>query len=71
MSIDVRTEVAGSVFEILVAVGDSVEADETVALVESMKMEVPVIASQPGTVRAISVSEGDSVDTGAVILTVG
>jgi biotin carboxyl carrier protein len=65
---EVRSEVAGAVFEILVAVGDTVEAKETVALIESMKMEVPVIAPAAGTVKDIPVAEGDSLSGGDVVL---
>jgi acetyl-CoA carboxylase biotin carboxyl carrier protein len=60
---------AGSVFQILVAVGDSVsEADELVIL-ESMKMEIPIEAPAAGTVGSIAVEVGQSVQEGDRLLT--
>jgi biotin carboxyl carrier protein len=68
-STEVRTNVAGTVFEIHVSVGDTVDANDTVAVMESMKMEVTVVAPTAGTVQSILVQEGDSLDDGATILT--
>lgn len=64
----IRTDVAGAVYRILVAPGQSVEADEVVALVESMKMEVPVTCAGAGVVAEVLVAEGQSVDADDVIL---
>jgi acetyl-CoA carboxylase biotin carboxyl carrier protein len=65
----VRTEVAGSVWKIEVAVGQSVAAGEALVIVESMKMEIPVEAPAAGTVAEIRVAEGDRVAEGAVVVT--
>lgn len=61
MSRDVHSEVAGSVFEILVASGDQVSAGDTLILIESMKMEIPVEAPVAGTVASIDVKVGEPV----------
>ena len=66
---DVPAPMAGSVFQILVAVGDTVsEADELVIL-ESMKMEIPIEAPAAGTVGSIAVEVGQSVQEGDRLLT--
>jgi acetyl-CoA carboxylase biotin carboxyl carrier protein len=51
----------GSVWKIEVAVGDEVEEDDTLVILESMKMEIPVTAPAGGTVKEILVKEGDMV----------
>jgi biotin carboxyl carrier protein len=61
MSRDVHSEVAGSVFELLVAPGDKVAQGDTLLLVESMKMEIPIEAPVGGVVSAIHVAVGDPV----------
>ncbi len=66
---DVSAPMAGTVFQILVAVGDEVsEADELIIL-ESMKMEIPIEAPAAGTVQSIAVEEGQSVQEGDQLLT--
>ena len=65
----VRTEVAGSVWKVEVAVGQSVAAGDALVIVESMKMEIPVEAPAAGTVAEIRVAEGDRVAEGAVVVT--
>ena len=66
----VRTEIAGSVWKIEVAVGDRVAEEDTLIVLESMKMEIPLLAPRAGTVSAILVGEGEAVAEGdlAVIL---
>lgn len=67
MAEEVRAEMVASVFKVLVAAGDSVaEGDELVTL-ESMKMEIPVIAETAGTVREVAVAEGDVIQGGDLI----
>ena len=63
----VRTEVAGSVWKIEVAVGQTVAEGDVLVIIESMKMEIPVEAPAAGTVRALRVAEGDPVAEGAVV----
>jgi biotin carboxyl carrier protein len=56
-----------NVWKVVVAEGDSVEDGATLVILESMKMEIPVIAETAGTVSALHVSEGDVVQEGDVI----
>ncbi len=64
---DVRSELTASVFKIEVAVGDRVEEGQPLVVLESMKMEIPVVADRAGTVEEILVSEGEVVEEGAVV----
>ena len=66
--IEVETEVTGNVWKILCQVGDRVETEQELVILESMKMEIPVEAPQDGTVKALNVGEGDAVDEGQIIL---
>lgn len=65
----VLSDMNGSVWKILVKEGDSVAEDDTLAVLESMKMEIPVLAPVGGKVGKILVAEGDSVAEGAAIMT--
>lgn len=60
----IEAQIAGTVWKIEVAVGDAVEEGDTVAILESMKMEMPVEAEDEGTVAEILVSEGQAVQEG-------
>ncbi|MBX3521569.1 MAG: acetyl-CoA carboxylase biotin carboxyl carrier protein subunit [Xanthobacteraceae bacterium] len=64
----VVSEVTGSVWKVLVAVGDSVEMDTPVVLIESMKMEIPVLAPDAGVVTEILVAVGDPVSEGQAVV---
>ncbi len=66
-TIDVKTEITGIVSKVLKAVGDSVEEDEPIILIESMKMEIPLVATEEGTVTEVLVQEDDTVTEGAVV----
>ncbi len=68
MKIKVETEVAGKVWKIEAAVGQTVAADDTLILIESMKMEIPVAAPRAGTIIEILVAEGDAVAEGQVVV---
>jgi len=59
-----------TVAKLLVSAGDTVAAGTTVALLESMKMEHPVVAPSSGTVEELLVAEGDTVERGAALLTI-
>jgi acetyl-CoA carboxylase biotin carboxyl carrier protein len=61
---NVEAHITGTVWRIEVAVGDQVEEGDTVAILESMKMEMPVEAEDEGTVKEILVQEGQSVSEG-------
>jgi acetyl-CoA carboxylase biotin carboxyl carrier protein len=60
----VEAHITGTVWKIEVEVGDKIEEGDTVAILESMKMEMPVEAEDPGVVKEISVQEGQSVSEG-------
>ncbi|MFO6451700.1 MULTISPECIES: biotin/lipoyl-binding carrier protein [unclassified Aeromicrobium] len=64
---DVRAELTASVFKVEVAVGDEVEEGQPLVILESMKMEIPVISSRAGRVEEVLFSEGDIVEEGAVV----
>jgi acetyl-CoA carboxylase biotin carboxyl carrier protein len=65
----VRTEVAGSVWKVEVAVGQSVAAGDALVIVESMKMEIPVESPSAGTVSEIRVAVGERIAEGAIVVT--
>jgi acetyl-CoA carboxylase biotin carboxyl carrier protein len=68
MPTDVTAHITGTVWKIEVSVGDQVEEEQAVVILESMKMEMPVEAPSAGRVSSIAVSEGQSVDEGDVLL---
>jgi acetyl-CoA carboxylase biotin carboxyl carrier protein len=61
---EVEAHITGTVWKIEVDVGDRIEEGDTVAILESMKMEMPVEAEDPGVVKEILVREGQSVSEG-------
>ena len=63
-SLVVSAEMVANVMKVYVGTGDVVAAGDTVVLLESMKMEIPVLAERGGTVEAIKVGEGDVVQEG-------
>jgi len=63
----IQSPVSGSVLRLEVQAGDNVSAGQTLAIVESMKMEIPVEAETAGTVTALHVQVGDHVDEDAAI----
>ncbi len=68
-SIKVEAGAAGKVFKIEANVGQSVKKGDAVVIIEAMKMEIPVVAPQDGTVASIDVAVGDAVEAGAVLAT--
>jgi acetyl-CoA carboxylase biotin carboxyl carrier protein len=68
MATTVRAHIAGTVWKIEVAVGDAVSEGQTVVILESMKMEMPVEAPAEGKVTAIRVSAGQAVEEGAPLV---
>ncbi len=64
MSHTVAAELVANVLKVEVAVGDRVAADDEVVILESMKMEIPVLAEVAGTIEEIIVSDGDVVTEG-------
>ncbi|MEO7981698.1 MAG: biotin/lipoyl-binding carrier protein [Sporichthyaceae bacterium] len=67
MAKEVRAEMVANVWKIVVAEGDAVSDGDTLVILESMKMEIPVLAEGDGTVAALHVAEGDVVQEGDVI----
>jgi acetyl-CoA carboxylase biotin carboxyl carrier protein len=67
----VRSEIAGSVWKIEVAVGDRVGEDDPLIILESMKMEIPLLAPRAGRVKEILVAEGEAVAEGDVAIVLG
>jgi acetyl-CoA carboxylase biotin carboxyl carrier protein len=65
---NVDAHITGTVWKIEVKVGDTVEEGDTVAVLESMKMEMPVEAEDEGTVSEILVEEGQSVPEGDTLV---
>jgi acetyl-CoA carboxylase biotin carboxyl carrier protein len=65
---DVEAHITGTVWKVEVAVGDRVEEGDTVLVLESMKMEMPVEAEDEGTVKAILVEEGQAVSEGDTLV---
>ncbi|MCA1322310.1 acetyl-CoA carboxylase biotin carboxyl carrier protein subunit [Bacillus tianshenii] len=64
----IEASMAGTIWKILVEVGDEVTAGQTVIILESMKMEIPLEAAVDGKVASINTAEGDFVNDGDVLL---
>lgn len=63
--------IAGKVWKILVAVGDKVELDDELVILEALKMETPIYCDDNGSITEIMVKEGDSVNEGDVLALIG
>lgn len=68
-SVKIEAGAAGKVFKLEKKVGDAVKKGEPVVVIEAMKMEIPVVAPQDGTVASVDVAVGDAVEAGAVLAT--
>jgi acetyl-CoA carboxylase biotin carboxyl carrier protein len=64
---EVRAEMVANVWKIVAKQGDTVEDGDTLVILESMKMEIPVVAESSGTVSEVRVEEGQVVQEGDVI----
>lgn len=64
---EAKSEVTGSVWKIVTEVGQQVEAGDTIMIIESMKMEIPVIAEESGTIKTFLVKEETAVSEGQVV----
>ena len=71
MAADVLAHITGTVWKIEKNIGDTVVEGDTVVILESMKMEMPVEAPADGKIVSIAISEGDAVDEGAVLAKIG
>ncbi len=67
MAEDVRAEIVATVLEVVVNEGDQIDVGDTVVLLESMKMEIPVLAEFGGTVTKVNVAVGDNIQAGHLI----
>lgn len=68
-SIKVEAGAAGKIFKVEANVGQAVKKGDAVIILEAMKMEIPVVAPEDGTVASIDVAVGDTVEAGAVLAT--
>lgn len=68
MATNIIAHMPGTIAEIMVNVGDKVQADDELIILEAMKMENPICASSAGTVKEIKVKEKDKVDTNQVLI---
>ncbi|MBQ61240.1 MAG: acetyl-CoA carboxylase biotin carboxyl carrier protein subunit [Gammaproteobacteria bacterium] len=65
--LEIRSEVTGNVWKIEVSVGDHVDAEDVLLILESMKMEIPVEVPSGGTLTEFLVAEGDAVEEDQVV----
>jgi acetyl-CoA carboxylase biotin carboxyl carrier protein len=68
---EVRAEMVANVWKVVATEGDQVEDGDTLVILESMKMEIPVLAEVSGTLSKLHVGEGDVVQEGDLIATIG
>lgn len=71
MAENVLAELPAKVWRVSVSVGDELAAGDTVVILESMKMEIPVLAEEAGTVTSVEVAEGDDVQPGHLLAVLG
>jgi len=71
MPTSVLAHITGTVWKIEVKPGDAVDEGQPLVIIESMKMEMPVESPAAGTVESVTVTEGQPVEEGAVLLTLG
>lgn len=64
---EVRSEMTANVWKVLVGEGDEIAEGDTLVILESMKMEIPVMAETGGTISSLAVAEGDTIDEDALI----
>jgi acetyl-CoA carboxylase biotin carboxyl carrier protein len=64
---EVRAEMVANVWKVVASAGDTVADGDTLVILESMKMEIPVLAEATGTVSTLAVAEGDVVQEGDLI----
>ncbi|MBD8032475.1 acetyl-CoA carboxylase biotin carboxyl carrier protein subunit [Solibacillus merdavium] len=67
----VKASMAGTVWKILVKEGEQVTAGQDVVILESMKMEIPIVAEEAGTVKRIMAAEGDFIDEANDLVEIG
>ena len=67
MAEEIRAEMVANVWKVVTAAGDVVAAGDTLVILESMKMEIPVLTEDGGTIAELAVNEGDVVQEGDLI----
>lgn len=67
-TIEIKSEITGTVWQVKKQPGDTVEEGDALIVIESMKMEIPVIAEDAGTVKAILVRENEPVAEGQTVV---
>ena len=65
--INVKSEIAGNVWKIQTRPGDQIDADGEIMILESMKMEIPVLSPKAGTIKEIRVAEGEAIGEGQLV----
>lgn len=68
-SVKIEAGAAGKVFKVEAKVGQAVKKGDAVIIIEAMKMEIPVVAPEDGTVASIDVAVGDAIEAGMVLAT--
>ena len=68
---ELTAPIAGNVWKINMAVGDKVEVDDELIILEALKMETPIYCDDSGTITEIRVKEGDAVNEGDVLALIG
>ncbi|MBM3676530.1 MAG: acetyl-CoA carboxylase biotin carboxyl carrier protein subunit [Actinobacteria bacterium] len=68
---EIRAPITGNVWKVLVGEGDAIEVDQMVAILESMKLEIPVESEHAGTVKKVLVRPDDVVTEGDVMVELG
>ena len=68
-SVEVKASVPGKVFKVEAAAGQAVKAGDAIIMLDAMKMEIPVVAPQDGTVASINVAVGDGIENGDFLAT--
>jgi biotin carboxyl carrier protein len=71
MSEEIRAGMVANVWKVVAGVGDTVAEGDTLVILESMKMEIPVLAESRGTVDRLAVDEGDALQEGDLIAVIG
>ena len=69
MAEEVKSPMAGTIFELLVEQGDDVDEGDELVILESMKMEIPVEAPVAGSIAEVHIAQGDQVQEGDLLVT--
>jgi acetyl-CoA carboxylase biotin carboxyl carrier protein len=65
----IKSEIAGTIVKIEKKIGDHVEVDDVLALLECMKMEIPIVATSAGQILTLDIKEGESIGEGQLVAT--